>query len=356
MLQFKCSRRQMKAINNKHALAAEFENFKTMLRCQALKLYFEQEATFNKIADIVGKSTETVRLWVTNFLTNGVESLTIKKRAGRKSKLTNEEKKILKEVLSRPPNDSGFPQGGWNSALISSFIEERFGAKYSTKYLPEFLRNLGLSYQKAKYKAFAAVEDAKEEWIKETWPQVLAEASLDNAMILFIDESSFAMWGSLSYTWGVKGQQPIVMTSGSRKAYKMFGAIDYDTGKLFYKGIEGKLDSESYIEFLTEILEKTNQKIIIIHDGAPYHKSQCVEDFLATQERISCYRLPSYCPELNPIEHLWKKCKWMATHHIFFPTFDELVIRVESTMDYFYRCPSEILSLFGLYRKMKTLV
>jgi hypothetical protein len=57
-------------------------------------------------------------------------------------------------------------------------------------------------------------------------------------MILFEDETSFAQWGSLSYTWSRRGRQPEVPTSGKRKGYKVYGAIDYFSGRLFYQGIE----------------------------------------------------------------------------------------------------------------------
>ena len=55
-------------------------------------------------------------------------------------------------------------------------------------------------------------------------------------MLLFGDEASFAQWGSLSYTWAPRGQQPLVLTCGRRKAYKVFGLIDYFTGRLFTHG------------------------------------------------------------------------------------------------------------------------
>ncbi len=52
---------------------------------------------------------------------------------------------------------------------------------------------------------------------------------------VFEDEASFAPWGSLSYTWARRGQQPEVPTSGKRKGYKVFGAIEYFSGRLFYR-------------------------------------------------------------------------------------------------------------------------
>jgi len=75
---------------------------------------------------------------------------------------------------------------------------------------------------------------------------VIALPKRRKGMILFEDETSFAQWGSLSYTWSRRGRQPEVPTSGKRKGYKVYGAIDYFSGRLFYQGIEGRFHSESY--------------------------------------------------------------------------------------------------------------
>jgi len=42
--------------------------------------------------------------------------------------------------------------------------------------------------------------------------------------------------------------------------------------------------------------------IILIEDGASYHRSQAVEQFRqAHAERLTVYRLPAFSPEFNPI-------------------------------------------------------
>ena len=53
-------------------------------------------------------------------------------------------------------------------------------------------------------------------------------------MILFGDEVSFAMWGSLGRTWSPRGQQPEVKTTGIRKGLKMFGVIGFFEGEFEY--------------------------------------------------------------------------------------------------------------------------
>ena len=63
---------------------------------------------------------------------------------------------------------------------------------------------------------------------------ILRAAKRRKGLILFEDEASFAQWGLLRYTWARRGQQPEVKTSGTRKGYKVFGAMESFSGRLCY--------------------------------------------------------------------------------------------------------------------------
>jgi hypothetical protein len=122
----------------------------------------------------------------------------------------------------------------WNTALIAELIWRRFGVRYNPRYLSSLLKKLGLSYQKARFISDhsdeEAYERARRQWREQTWPRLVQQAKATGAVILFGDEVSFALWGSLSYTWAVRGQQPLVKTRGRRQGLKMFGAISVVDG------------------------------------------------------------------------------------------------------------------------------
>jgi hypothetical protein len=259
----------------------------------------------------------------------------------------------LKDMLDQSPSELGFAGGCWNSGMISILIEQEFGVKYSVKYIPELMKRLGYSWQKARFEAALADAQKRAEWLSVKWPEILAKARKSKSYLLFEDESSFTLWGSLSYTWSRKGVQPVLKTAGKRKSYKMFGLIDYFSGKFFYQGTEGKLNSDSYIDFLKHVKSKTRKPLTIVHDCAGYHTSSEVTDFIDTEPRITAFRLPAFSPDFNPIEKLWKKVKAIATHMVYCADFDDLVIRVESAMDYFSKNPEEILKNFGKFKKME---
>jgi hypothetical protein len=114
-------------------------------------------------------------------------------------------------------------------------------------------------------------------------------------LLLFGDEASFPQWGTLTYTWARRGQQPQVKTSGKRKGYKVFGLIDYFSGCFFYQGQEGRLNPAAYITFLRRVLAHTTQPIILIQDGAKYHTSAETKAFFAQQTaRLQVVQLPTY--------------------------------------------------------------
>jgi transposase len=187
-------------------------------------------------------------------------------------------------------------------------------------------------------------------WLEQKWPTILRAATRRQGLILCEDEASFAQWGSLSYTWARRGRQPEVPTSGKRKGYKVFGAIEYFSGRLFSRGIEGRFHAESYQTFLQMILAQTTQHLFLIHDGARSHTSAATQAFLATQsDRITVEPLPSYSPDDNPIEYLWKKTKKRATHNKYFKEFAALTVSVEKALAYFATHPDTVLGLFGRY-------
>ncbi len=325
------------------------------LKCQALLLYFQAKMSIPDIAEMFDKSKETVRLWIVDYASEGARCVTPKVRVGRQPKLSKVQRKSLRELLMQKPCELGLQGGCWTSAMIQLLIKKEFGVDYSPKYIPELLQQLGFSFQRAKFESCHLDPVKRKAWIDETWPHIRDLAQKTNAHLFFEDESSFAMWGSLFYTWAPRGQQPVVKTTGKRKALKVFGVIEAFTGRLIYQAIEDKLNSESYKTFLRKVLLSTQKKVIIIHDGSRYHTSKATRDFVASQSRLTLFRLPAYSPDFNPIEGLWKSIKKTATHLMYFPTFDDLKKSVINALDQFETKSEDILKLFGFYRKLKVL-
>ena len=288
--------------------------------------------------------------WQKAFLLHGLDSLAYRHSGGRPPKLTSRQKKRLVELIDAGPLVVGFETACWNAVLLRVLIWREFGVLSNRHYVCTLLQNLGFSFQKARFVSDHLDAAKRLAWLENKWPSILRAANRGKGLILFEDEASFAQWGSLSYTWARRGQQPEVPTSGKRKGYKVFGAIEYFSGRLFYQGIEGRFHSASYQAFLQRILDQTHEHIFLIHDGARYHTSASTQTFLlAHSDRLTEHPLPSYSPDYNPIEYLWKKTKQQATHNKYFKEFAVLTVSVDKALTYFATHPEEVLGLFGRY-------
>ena len=298
-------------------------------------------------------SERSIHDYLVSFLHKGLASLVYRRPPGRPPRLTPTQRKTLGELIDGGPEAAGYDCGCWSTALLQDLIERQFGVSYDVFYVAELLKTLGFSYQKARFASEHLGEVAAKQqiWMEQTWPAILRVAQSKRALLLFGDEASFAQWGSLSYTWARRGVQPTVKTSGQRKAYKVFGLIDYFTGAFFYQTLaKGRFTSETYAAFLTTVLAKTTQPLILIQDGARYHTSKVMRDFFARHtDRLTVYQLPAYSPDFNPIEYLWRNLKKLATHLRYFPSFDKLTAKVDEKLAYFAGLPDTIKALMGKY-------
>ena len=136
------------------------------------------------------------------------------------------QKRELKKIIINGAQAAGFSGACWRSPMIQYLIYEKFGVEYSVCYIAQLLENMGFSYQKAKFVSDDKDPEKRKEWLENSWKKILLLAKEKNAYILFGDEVSFPQWGSLTYTWALRGKQPTVKTSGIRKGYKVMGFID----------------------------------------------------------------------------------------------------------------------------------
>jgi len=315
-------------------------------------LWLSDGKSVSEVAQTLDVGDQTIRDWLHSFILEGAGSLFYRSPIGRPPKLTPSQRQELKQLVAAGPEAAGYSSACWTSAMIADLIKLRFGANYHPRYVCHLLGVLGFSFQKARFTSDHLSDDAAIIWLEETWPEILRLAEEKQALILFEDEASFAQWGSLSYTWALKGCQPTVKTSGIRKAYRVFGLLDCFRGELYQRGIEGKFNSESYREFLGWALGTIQKHIILIQDNAPYHTSGQMKGFYAEQaDRLTVYQLPSYSPELNPIERLWRKIKKEATHLHYFPHFAALVAKVEQALGKLAKLPDKLTALIGEYRE-----
>jgi len=316
-------------------------------RATALLLLAEQ-VPVARVAARVGAGVSTVYGWLRACLAAQFASLVYRTAPGRPAKLTTAQKRQRHALVAAGPTAAGYATGCWNSALIQRLIEREFGVLYRVPYVTELRHNLGFSHQKARFVSEHRDEAKRAQWRTVTWPALLRAARQQGALLLFGDEASCAQWGSLGYTWALRGQQPLVRTCGRRKGHKVFGLIDYFSGRLFAHGHDGRFTAERHCAFLATVLAATDQPLVLVQDGARYHTAQDTQAFFAAHAaRLTVCQRPSYSPDYNPIEHRWRNLKRKHTHNRSFPTFATLTEAVVAALASFQAHPAEVQQLIG---------
>ena len=329
--------------------AYQAAHLRLIKRIHAL-LHIVDGQSVSEVSQWLHLGEQTIRDYLRAFLVHGIASLDYRRPPGRPARLTKTQRKELAEIIAAGPEAAGYTAGCWTAVMVQDLILTRFQVEYHPHYICNLLDQLGFSFQKARFVSDHLDEGARRRWLTETWSAILQLARQKKALILFGDEASFAQWGSLSYTWACKGQQPTVKTSGRRKGYKVFGLIEFFSGRLFWKSQSGRFNAESYAAFLSEVLAQTQEPLILIQDGAKYHTCKATQEFFALHtDRLTKFQLPSYSPDFNPIEHFWRNVKKDATHLKYFATFDAMTEKVDNTLQKFATLPNRILALMGRY-------
>ena len=246
-LRLQRSRATVKALHSRLQHASQRDDVRLVRRITVLIDLLVHQVPMAVLCERWGLSPSCLYDWQKAFLLHGLDSLRYQHGGGRPEKLTPRQKKRLVELIEAGPLVVGFETACWNSVLIRVLIWREFGVLYNRQYVCTLLHNLGFSFQKARFVSDHLDAAKRLAWLTAKWPSILRAATRSKGLILFADEASFAQWGSLSYTWARRGQQPEVPTSGKRKGYKVFGAIEYFSGRLFFQGIEGRFNSENSI-------------------------------------------------------------------------------------------------------------
>jgi transposase len=133
-------------------------------------------------------------------------------------------------------------------------------------------------------------------------------------LIVFEDESGISLSSSVRRTWAPRGKTPVLRTRFNWKRLSMAAALVYAPGgdaRVLFASRPGSFDTESLIEFLTELhAELAGAKITLIWDGLTSHRSRAMRAYTASQRQwLVTERLPAYAPDLNPVELLWGNLK-----------------------------------------------
>jgi transposase len=155
-------------------------------------------------------------------------------------------------------------------------------------------------------------------FLKEKLEPVLAEAKAKRRNVFFVDAAHFVQGSFLCCVWCLV--RMFVRGSSGRRRYNVLGAWNAVTRELIRVTNATRVSSDTMIELLGLIATQTTGAITLVLDNARYQRCEAVETE-AKRLGIELLFLPSYSPNLNLIERLWKFTKKKALRGKHYPDF-----------------------------------
>ena len=189
-------------------------------------------------------------------------------------------------------------------------------------------------------------------------------------MLLSQDEARFPLVPTLRATLGVKGYRPVVGTWDNKDHVQCFAALNVVSGQLITRLLEQPARSKAktgqskqqrlqaaFAAHLQDIARaypaRGYPQVVITIDNAPWHRGTQMEQVLQAHPHLQLYRLPSYSPQLNVIERVWRVLRRRATHNRLFTTMVALRTTLRHNISYFQTVRQKVLSLIESPRKAK---
>ena len=166
------------------------------------------------------------------------------------------------------------------------------------------------------------------------------------------DEARFPMVPTLAATLGVKGHRPLVGTRDCKDLLYVLAVVNLVSAAVHANTLESPKDAkkrtgqsktrrlqEAFANHLRHIgrvyPRERHPRVVLVIDNAPWHRGQPIDEALRDNSHLEFKRLPSYSPQLNPIERLWKKLRRRATHNRLFETLADLKSSLRASLSYF---------------------
>jgi transposase len=136
------------------------------------------------------------------------------------------------------------------------------------------------------------------------------------AALVFIDESGFLMAPYVRRTWAPKGATPFLYQRGrSHQKVSVIAALcvpaERNTVRCYFRlHPDANIDTERVLLFLQQLSRQLKGKsFLVIWDRWQPHRAKRVREFLSCPPAVGFIFLPSYAPELNPVEYAWNHLK-----------------------------------------------
>ncbi len=172
---------------------------------------------------------------------------------------------------------------------------------------------------------------------------LLGSTACSSVEIWFQDEARVGQKGGHAYIWAEVGSRPPMVRDVRHDSAYLFGAICPDRGcgaAIIMPTVNTAAMNEHLKEISTQVA--ADGHAILICDGAGWHQTG---GELMVPDNITLLPLPSYAPELNPMENVWEYLRANKLCSLVWDSYEEIVAACKAAWDFLIQDPDRIRSI-----------
>jgi transposase len=277
----------------------------------------------SQLVEIFAVSRKTLYNWFNAWETRSVAGLYERSGRGRKATFTAAQEEQIVQWSQEHPQQL---------KQVLQKIKEAWEIEVSQKTLTRVLKRWLMSWHRFR-RVVGGQPDAQE--YKDKQAQLEAFQQLDAAGeidLYYLDESGFCLIPYVPYGWQPIGETLEIPSRRSQRL-NVLGLMNRHHQLEAYVSTQS-ITSEVVIACIDTFFPQVSKPTVIVMDKASIHTSDAIADKLEEwkQRRIEIFELPSYSPELNLIEILWRFMKYEWIEISAYRSWQSLVDYVEKVL------------------------
>lgn len=270
--------------------------------------------TSTEVSNVLFINIDTLGTYAKKYVKGGVNELCQTNYLGRQPLLDDKQQALLVVEL----NSKIY----LTTKEVQDYIAVTLNVSYSISGINALLTRLGFVYKKPKLVPSNPDIDEQELFLK--FYEEFMSNKKPEEKVFFVDAVHPQHNSMPAYGWMLKGSETELKSNSGRSRLNIHGAMDAETYETTILYSEATVDGDSTIDLMMS-LEKIYSfapVIYMILDNAKYHYSKAVREYEA-KSKIKLVYLPSYSPELNLIERLWKVFKKNVLYNKYYEKYDD---------------------------------
>lgn len=266
---------------------------------------------------------DTVSGWIDAWEARGVEGLYDQPRSGRPPALNDDERATALELIKASRRQL---------KQVIHRLAEQYGKTVSLSTLKRVAKAAKGAWKRIRRSLRSKRDQQQFDEAKTILEHVRRRQQRGEIGLFYFDECGFTLEPPIPYAWQFPEEQLELPCSKSRRL-NCLGFLSPDM--LFHSFVfECSVNSDIVIACFDWLSDRITQNTWVVIDTAPMHTSDAFEDKIPEWKSKGLFiqRLPTYSPELNLIEILWRFIKYFWLPFSAYESFQSLVQAVEDIL------------------------